>query len=248
MTTPVQQNNRPLPVRPALPVEKLRTLSSQVQATSSAPGTSDEYVSTPRQQRYALVADLVASRIYVVNKATGEPVDRYLTSPGTSKYPTKGNKFTIQRALTKAPWNPPKSDWAKNAKPVPGGLNNPMGIFKLDLGGYSEYIHGVPAGERKDLGRPASHGCLRMSNENVLQLFQRYAGVGTEVTILRDAQKSKELRAAFEAQGLKDHPITDGAELLPDAIAGRPPKPVEWPPAPAPAEKPEEWKPEPPQA
>jgi len=197
-----------------------------------------------RQQRYELVADLVASRIYVVNKATGQPVDRYLTSPGRAQFPTQGDHFVIRRTLTKAPWNPPNSAWAKKAKPVPGGINNPMGIFKMDLGGYSEYIHGTPASERKDLGRPASHGCLRMSNENVLQLYQRYAGVGTEVTILRDPAKSQALREAFEAQGLTDHAITDGAELLPDAIAGKAPKPVEWPPAP---EMPENWKPEPPQ-
>lgn len=227
MSSPIQ-TSQPLSIRPALPSDSLRSRSQAVPAPPSAPMAQDQYLATPRQQRYALVADLVASRIYVVNKATGQPVDRYLTSPGRAQYPTKGDTFTIQRALTKAPWNPPKSAWAKNARVVPGGINNPMGIFKLDLGGYSEYIHGTPASERKDLGHPASHGCLRMSNENVLQLYQRYAGVGTEVTILRDATKSKELREAFEAQGLKDHAITDGAELLHDAIAGKPPKPIDF--------------------
>lgn len=186
----------------------------------------DVFTPTPRQQRYALVADLVTSRIYVVNKATGQPVARYLTSPGKDRYRTQGDHFVIQRTLTKAPWHPPASGWAKHARVVPGGVNNPMGIFKMDLGGYSEYIHGTPAGERKDLGHPASHGCLRMSNENVLQLFQRYAGVGTEVTILRDRTESWKLTAAFDAQGLKDHAITDGAELLPEAIAGKAPTPI----------------------
>lgn len=228
MSSQVQSKaNRPLPIRPALPPDKVRAVAAQ--AAKAAPMLGDQYVPT-RQQRYELVADLVASRLYVLNKETGKPVDRYLTSPGTSKYPTQGDRFVIQRTLTKAPWNPPKSPWAKNAKPVPGGQNNPMGIFKMDLGGYSEYIHGTPASERKDLGHPASHGCLRMSNENVLQLYQRYAGVGTEVTILRDKAKSQALKEAFEAQGLKDHAITDGAELLPAAIAGKPPTPIDWKP------------------
>ncbi|HEY9856844.1 MAG TPA: L,D-transpeptidase [Stenomitos sp.] len=228
MSSQVQsRSNRPLPI-PSTPSREASGSAAQpVKAPTSAPAAGDRFVSS-RQQRYELVADLVASRIYVVNKATGQPVDRYLTSPGTSKYPTQGDHFVIQRTLTKAPWNPPKSPWAKNAKPVPGGQNNPMGIFKMDLGGYSEYIHGTPASERKDLGHPASHGCLRMSNENVLQLYQRYAGVGTEVTLLRDPAKSQQLREAFEAQGLKDHAITDGAELLPAAIAGKPPAPIDW--------------------
>lgn len=211
---------------------------SAVLKTASAPGARatetptsarmprDAFTPIPRQQRYALVADLVTSRLYVVNKATGQPVARYLTSPGKGRYATQGDHFVIRRTLTKAPWHPPASEWARRAKVVPGGVNNPMGIFKMDLGGYSEYIHGTPAGERKDLGHPASHGCLRMSNENVLQLFQRYAGVGTEVTILRDRTESWKLTAAFDAEGLKDQAITDGAELLPEAIAGKAPTPI----------------------
>jgi lipoprotein-anchoring transpeptidase ErfK/SrfK len=178
-----------------------------------------------RQERYRIEVDLPSSRLYVVEKATGKVVDRYLTSPGRKEYPTQGDRFTIQRALVKAPWNPPASKWAANAKPVPGGINNPMGIFKMDLGGYSEYIHGTPASERKDLGRPASHGCMRMSNENVLQLYQRYAGVGTEVVINRDATESKRLRDEFRRSGRHDHAITDGKELLRDAINGKAPTP-----------------------
>ena len=112
----------------------------------------------------------------------------------------------------------------RDAKPVPGGINNPMGIFKMDLGGYSEYIHGTPASERKDLGRPASHGCMRMSNENVLQLYQRYAGVGTDVQINRSAAESKRLQASFAKTGRKEHAITDGKELVADAIKGKAPQ------------------------
>jgi lipoprotein-anchoring transpeptidase ErfK/SrfK len=188
--------------------------------SSAAAGSTDP---RPRQERFALVVDLVRSRLYVVDKQTGKPVDRYLTSPGTKKYPTVGDHFTIRRAITRPTWTPPKSAWAKNLKPSQGGPNSPLGIFALDLGGYGEYIHGTPRDERAGLGRPASHGCMRMSNENVLQLFQRYAGVGTDVTILRDPAESARLQAAFKAQGLKDHAITDGAELLPAAIAGRAP-------------------------
>lgn len=217
---PVLQPPRPVkaPISGATPPAKA--------PTSGAAAVLDQYFQAPRQKRYDLVADLVGSRIYVVDKATGKPVDRYLTSPGTAKYPTQGDRFTIRRALVKAPWIPPQSDWAKTAKVTPGGINNPMGIFKMDLGGYSQYIHGIPQGERKDLGKPASHGCLRMSNENVLQLFERYAGVGTEVRLNRDPAESARLKAAFAAQGLKDHPITDGKELLPGAIAGKAPTPV----------------------
>ncbi|MDB5100100.1 MAG: ErfK/YbiS/YcfS/YnhG family protein [Cyanobacteria bacterium RYN_339] len=206
------------PARPAQPVA-----AQPAPAPAPAAFGQDSF---QRQDRYKIEVDLPSSRLYVVDKATGEPVDRYLTSPGRKEFPTAGKHFTIQRTLLKAPWNPPASKWAANAKPVPGGMNNPMGIFKMDLGGYSEYIHGTPASERADLGRPASHGCMRLSNENVLQLYQRYAGVGTEVEINRDAAESKRLRAGFAATHRKEHAITDGKELLAGAAAGRLPKPV----------------------
>jgi hypothetical protein len=66
---------------------------------------------------------------------------------------------------------------------------------------------------------------MRMSNENVLQLYQRYAGVGTEVVINRDATESKRLRDEFRRSGRHDHAITDGKELLRDAINGKAPTP-----------------------
>jgi hypothetical protein len=45
------------------------------------------------------------------------------------------------------------------------------------------YIHGTP--EEGLLGRPASHGCIRMGNEAVIELF-RQVRVGTLVHIMPD--------------------------------------------------------------
>ena len=42
------------------------------------------------------------------------------------------------------------------------------------------YIHGTP--DESSLGRPASHGCVRMRNEDVVELFDRVEP-GTEVEI-----------------------------------------------------------------
>ena len=43
------------------------------------------------------------------------------------------------------------------------------------------YIHGTP--EEGLIGRPASHGCIRMKNADVVELFD-LVGVGTPVTIV----------------------------------------------------------------
>ena len=42
------------------------------------------------------------------------------------------------------------------------------------------YIHGTPDETR--LGAPGSHGCVRMSNRDVIELFEQLAA-GTEVEI-----------------------------------------------------------------
>jgi len=42
------------------------------------------------------------------------------------------------------------------------------------------YIHGTP--DDVELGRPGSHGCIRMANDAVIELFDRVA-VGTPVVI-----------------------------------------------------------------
>lgn len=43
------------------------------------------------------------------------------------------------------------------------------------------YIHGTPEEDR--IGRPASHGCIRMRNDDVIELFEQ-VGAGTPVEIV----------------------------------------------------------------
>jgi lipoprotein-anchoring transpeptidase ErfK/SrfK len=52
---------------------------------------------------------------------------------------------------------------------------------KLDSFARYIYIHGTP--EESKIGTPASHGCVRMKNDDVIELFERVAE-GTLVTIV----------------------------------------------------------------
>ena len=175
----------------------------------------------PRSERFALRVDLVANRIYVVNKATGKPIDKFLTSPGTADHPTEGDKFVIKGAYSLPTWYPPKSKWAEGLKPVGPGPNNPLGLLAIDLGGYSEFIHGVGRSKYPLLGQPASHGCLRMSNENVLLLYSKYIAKGVEVEMVRDPQESQRLRAQAAANGVRERSIEDGAEFYANGLKGK---------------------------
>lgn len=60
-------------------------------------------------------------------------------------------------------------------------IPNALGAFKLDLGdGY--LIHGTHLYNQDSLGEAASHGCVRMSDEDLVYLYERVR-VGTPVHI-----------------------------------------------------------------
>jgi peptidoglycan hydrolase-like protein with peptidoglycan-binding domain len=173
--------------------------------------------------RYRLLVALEpggVQRIYVLNRSTDAPVARYLTSPGRRGYETHGTQFTIKRTLPRATWNPPNSEWARNLRPVGPGIDNPMGILKLDLGAYVQYIHGIPKYEEAELGRPASHGCLRTSPTNILHLHENYAETGTDVRIIRDQAECRRLDSVASSMGISDMPLAEGREYLAGYVSG----------------------------
>jgi peptidoglycan hydrolase-like protein with peptidoglycan-binding domain len=169
-----------------------------------------------KRSSFHIVADISdpkKTRLYVMS-SDNKIQARYLTSPGRAEFPTAGNHFKIQDVFTRAPWNPPSSGWANGSKQVPPGIDNPMGITKLSFGQYSEYIHGIPASEEAELGHAASHGCLRMSGSNVLELSEKYAGAGSDVTINRDRSAGAKLEAQYTASGVQERPTDAGREYL----------------------------------
>ena len=56
--------------------------------------------------------------------------------------------------------------------------------LKIDLGSVVQLIHGTTVAMRRSIGGAASYGCIRMYNEDVIDLFDR-VDVGTRVLMLR---------------------------------------------------------------
>lgn len=63
---------------------------------------------------------------------------------------------------------------------VPGGPSNPLGARALYLGSTLYRIHG--SNEPWSIGQAVSSGCIRMRNEDVMDLYDR-VGVGTKVIV-----------------------------------------------------------------
>jgi lipoprotein-anchoring transpeptidase ErfK/SrfK len=82
-------------------------------------------------------------------------------------------------------WTPP-AQMLKRRPDLPrhmsGGPENPLGARAMYLGSSLYRIHG--SNEPDTIGQAVSSGCIRMTNDDVMDLYER-AKVGTKVVVLR---------------------------------------------------------------
>ena len=82
-----------------------------------------------------------------------------------------------------APWVVLR-DHPKLSRAIPGGSpRNPMGAAAITLNLSEVAIHGTSASMRRSIGTAASYGCIRMYNEDVVDLYHRVE-VGTPVVAI----------------------------------------------------------------
>jgi lipoprotein-anchoring transpeptidase ErfK/SrfK len=85
-------------------------------------------------------------------------------------------------------WSPPdlvKRDHPELPELIPGGSpSNPMGARAITLDRDEIAIHGTIRAMRASIGTAASYGCIRMLNEDVIDLFDRVA-VGAPVMMMQ---------------------------------------------------------------
>jgi lipoprotein-anchoring transpeptidase ErfK/SrfK len=96
-------------------------------------------------------------------------------------------KAFIDGKYIKPGWSAPASirrDYSRLPAVVPGGSPaNPMGAAAMTLSGGGEYaIHGT--NNPGSVGGFVSHGCIRMYNQDILDLYERVS-FGTSVVVLR---------------------------------------------------------------
>lgn len=117
----------------------------------------------------------------------------YVTSRGRAiSYPIaipKGEaawsgRLWVSQKRVNPPWTPTPSMRRENPKLpayVPGGHpRNPLGVRALYLGNSLYRIHGTDAPWL--IGQPVSHGCIRMYNRDVIDLYNRVR-VGAPVIV-----------------------------------------------------------------
>jgi len=82
-------------------------------------------------------------------------------------------------------WSPPAAMLRRRPdlpRSMKGGLGNPLGARALYLGSSMYRIHG--SNEPETIGYAVSSGCIRMTNADVTDLYNR-TKVGTKIVVLR---------------------------------------------------------------
>jgi len=170
-------------------------------------------VAAPSEDENATVEMPARLRRQVVSYATREaPGTIIIDTPNTYLYLVLGNGqamrygigvgrdgFTwsgVQSITKKAEWPdwvpPPEMIQRQPYLPrhMAGGPGNPLGARAMYLGGTVYRIHGTNAPQT--IGTQVSSGCIRLTNEDVSDLYSR-VNVGTKVVVLPMTERRADL-------------------------------------------------------
>lgn len=139
-----------------------RQLQQQFNFTRSAANPSP---TANRPQR--LVVDLSDRRVTLYDG--DRAVANYPVAIGKPGWETPTGEFVVQQKLENPAWKHPIT-----GERVPPGENNPLGDRWIGFwsdGNTAIGFHGT--GDRHSVGQAISHGCLRMQNTHIRQLFDR---------------------------------------------------------------------------
>lgn len=135
----------------------------------------------PQYKPGQIIVSFSDRRLYLITKP-GEAITYPVAVPmGEARW--QGVTFVSDKKVN-PPWTPTPDMVRQNPRLprwVPGGHPmNPLGIRAMYLGSSAYRIHGTDA--PWTIGQAVSHGCIRMTNEDVLDLYPRVP-VGTRVTV-----------------------------------------------------------------
>src|SRR5215472_807625 len=141
-------------------------------ATNEAPGT--------------VIVDTQNTYLYYV-LGSGKAI-RYGIGVGREGFTWSGVK-TVERKSEWPDWTPPPEMIARSPylpRFMAGGVTNPLGARAMYLSGSFYRIHGTNA--PSTIGSRATAGCIRMVNDDVIDLYDRVR-VGAKVVVLPAAER-----------------------------------------------------------
>ena len=156
-------------------------------AAALAPGgaRAREIVAFPQSFRPGMIVIKQSERRLYFVRGDGTAI-RYPVAIGKSGKAWQGETY-VQGKYVRPSWSAPdvvRADHPYLTGVIPGGSpRNPMGAAALTLGLSEVAIHGTTESMRRSVGTAASYGCIRMLNEDVVDLYSRVQ-VGTPVVAI----------------------------------------------------------------
>ncbi|MGU3541115.1 L,D-transpeptidase [Methylobacterium sp. A54F] len=182
------QSGDPLPPGYGEP-EPVRAQAVPPQATEAQriarapdPQYARQVVAYPGAHRAGTIVIDTPSRFLYLVQPGGRAI-RYGIGVGRPGFAWSGLK-TVSAKREWPDWTPPPEMLRRRPdlpRHMDGGPENPLGARALYLGSSLYRIHGT--NEPHTIGQSVSSGCIRMMNEDVIDLYER-APVGTRVEVL----------------------------------------------------------------
>lgn len=175
--------------RKRLGFSNVQRLNPGVEVWIPEPGTAmtlpTRYI-LPDVDARGLVVNIPEMRMYDFRQ---EPPEVYAVAIGDPEEPTPVGRFRVGERRRNPEWRVPKS--IREERPelpevVPPGAGNPLGSRWLRLGNSTYGIHGTNV--VWSIGRYATHGCIRLYEDEMERLFDR-TPLGTPVEVIYSPYK-----------------------------------------------------------
>jgi len=199
-------------VRHSVGFDAIARLNPEIDAWIPEPGSVvrlPSHVVLPVVQEQGLVINIPEMRLFDFTVEAGPGI--LAAAVGDAEVPTPTGEFEIRDKRVDPVWTVPRS--IREEKPelperVPAGPENPLGSRWMRIGETSFGIHGTNV--RWSVGRTATHGCVRLYEPAIQDLFER-TPEGARLHIVYQPYKwgRDGSRILFEAHPDRYHRILD---------------------------------------
>jgi L,D-transpeptidase ErfK/SrfK len=138
----------------------------------------------PKKEPYLLLK-LSERKVYVMDDQSGQPSQGFPVAIGRAQWPTPTGKFQVNEMVE----NPDflvfdfNNTKGRDRGRIAPGITNPLGLRWIGFAsayGWAVGFHGTQKTEV--LGQAVSHGCVRMSNPDIVKMYGQIK-VGTPVVV-----------------------------------------------------------------
>ena len=137
----------------------------------------------------------------------GEITHDWPVATGQPEYMTPTGVYEVTELRYMPTWiNPAPDTWGSDMpKEIPPGPGNPLGVRAINWSAPAIRFHGTSA--TYSLGYNASHGCVRMSNEDVIELYNMVE-VGTPIVSV----VAGELKPLYTSSSTDPIPVAEDSD------------------------------------